>query len=107
MRWPGPNTLARLILGRGEASRIKLGGAPLRRGSAMYGVLLMGAVGAGKTLAIREQLDVIRGERKRALVYDPTGELIATYFRDGLDVLLHRSQANCPRIHGKSRPAQR
>ena len=79
----------------------------MRRGSAMYGVLLMGAVGAGKTLAIREQLDVIRGERKRALVYDPTGELIATYFRDGLDVLLHRSQANCPRIHGKSRPAQR
>ena len=78
-------TLARLIRRRGEASRITLGGVPLRRASEMYGVLLMGAVGAGKTLGIREQLDVIREERKRAIVYDPTGELIATYFRDGRD----------------------
>ncbi len=89
-------TLARLIRKRGEASRITLGGVPLRRGSEMYGVLLMGAVGAGKTLAIREQLDVIRGERNRAIVYDPTGELIATYFRDGRDILLNPLDARSP-----------
>jgi hypothetical protein len=89
-------TLAKLIRKRGEASSITVGGVPLRRGSEMYGVLLMGAVGAGKTLAIREQLEVIRARGKRAIVYDPTGELITTYYRDGRDILLNPLDARSP-----------
>ena len=81
--------LGKLILENNEASPITIGGVPTKRGAEMLGTMISGAVGTGKSVSILEVLDSVRTQRKRAIVYDPTGEFTEYYYREGVDVVLN------------------
>jgi len=74
-------------------SDLTLAGIPMRRKSEMLHTLIVGAVGTGKSVAIMEQLDAIRKEGKRAIVYDPHGEFVTKYYRPGVDKILNPMDA--------------
>ncbi len=87
----------RALLARQErASPITLGGVPTLAGGEMLHFLLCGATGTGKTVALREMLDTLWQRGDRAIVYDPTGELVETYYRPDCDVLLNPLDARSP-----------
>ena len=50
--------------------------------------LIAGGVGSGKSVAISEFLDSARKRKQRAIVYDPTGEFVARYYKKG-DIILN------------------
>ncbi|MCR2830464.1 type IV secretion system DNA-binding domain-containing protein [Acidithiobacillus ferrooxidans] len=50
--------------------------------------LIAGGVGSGKSVAISEFLDAARKRKQRAIVYDPTGEFVARYYKK-CDIILN------------------
>lgn len=68
---------------------VTIGGIHMRQKSEMLHLLVAGAVGTGKSVAIMEQLDAIRAAGKRAIVYDPHGEFVEKYYRNGVDKILN------------------
>jgi type IV secretory pathway TraG/TraD family ATPase VirD4 len=50
--------------------------------------LIAGGVGSGKSVAISEFLDAAKKRGQRAIVYDPTGEFVARYYKEG-DIILN------------------
>lgn len=49
------------------------------------GILVSGAQGSGKSLAIHDLMTQVFEKRKKAVIYDPTGEFYRAYFRPGKD----------------------
>ncbi len=76
-----------------RASRLpydfSLAGIPLFREAETDHILVCGAPGSGKGVAIKELLDQIRARGDRAILYDPSGEYVQVYYRHGRDVLLN------------------
>ncbi|MBL8529265.1 MAG: type IV secretion system DNA-binding domain-containing protein, partial [Burkholderiales bacterium] len=76
-----------------KASRLlydlTLAGIPLFREAETDHILVCGAPGSGKGVAIKELLDQIRARGDRAILYDPSGEYVQVYYRHGRDVLLN------------------
>ena len=66
-----------------------LAGIPLFRDAETDHILVCGAPGSGKGVAIKELLDQIRARGDRAILYDPSGEYVQVYYRHGRDVLLN------------------
>ena len=66
-----------------------LAGIPLFREAETDHILVCGAPGSGKGVAIKELLDQIRARGDRAILYDPSGEYVQVYYRHGQDVLLN------------------
>jgi type IV conjugative transfer system coupling protein TraD len=66
-----------------------LAGVPIFRDAETDHVLVCGAPGSGKGVAIKELLDQIRARGDRAILYDPTGEYVQVYYRHSTDVLLN------------------
>ena len=66
-----------------------LAGIPLFREAETDHILVCGAPGSGKGVAIKELLDQIRARGDRAILYDPSGEYVQVYYRHGRDVLLN------------------
>ena len=73
-----------------------LAGVPLFREAETDHVLVCGAPGSGKGVAIKELLDQIRARGDRAILYDPSGEYVQVYYRHGKDVLLNPLDARSP-----------
>ena len=73
-----------------------LAGVPLFREAETDHVLVCGAPGSGKGVAIKELLDQIRARGDRAILYDPSGECVQAYYRHGKDVLLNPLDARSP-----------
>ena len=48
----------------------------------------VGAPGTGKSVCISDHLDQIRAYGQPAIVFDPTGEFVEWYYRDGQDIIL-------------------
>lgn len=88
--------LTELLKQDNRTSPITLGGVPTRRDGEMLHFLLSGATGTGKTVAIMEMLDLLRRQGQRAIVFDPTGELVECYYREEQDILLNPLDARSP-----------
>ena len=67
---------------------ITIGGIPIPRESEPSHFLLAGAPGVGKSTVISDMLEVVRNRNERACIYDPAGEFMARFYRDG-DVILN------------------
>jgi type IV conjugative transfer system coupling protein TraD len=81
--------VASLVRGSGLACDLTLAGVPIFRDSETDHILVCGAPGSGKGVAIKELLDQIRARGDRAILYDPSGEYVQVYYRHGTDVLLN------------------
>ncbi len=83
---------------------MSIGGVAIPRELEASHVLLTGAPGTGKSVAIEAGLDVIRARGQRAVVYDPTGEFVSHFYREGTDTILspidERSPAWAPWAEG-------
>jgi DNA helicase HerA-like ATPase len=55
---------------------VTLAGIPLFREAETDHILVCGAPGSGKGVAIKELLDQIRARGDRAILYDPSGEYV-------------------------------
>jgi len=67
-----------------------LAGIPLFREAETEHILVCGAPGSGKGVAIKELLDQIRARGDRAILYDPSGEeYVPVYYRHGRNVLVN------------------
>src|SRR5262245_36671883 len=73
-----------------------LAGVPIFRDTETDHVLVCGAPGSGKGVAIKQLLDQIRARGDRAILYDPSGEYLHVYYRHGRDVLLNPLDARSP-----------
>jgi hypothetical protein len=74
-------------------------GTPLRlpRASERQHMLIMGAIGSGKSALIRQALVQIRERGESAIVYDPHGEYVQQFYQpDSGDIVLNPLDARCP-----------
>ena len=71
-----------------DAQTIMIGGVPIPRESEPSHILLAGAPGIGKSTIIAGMLDVVRNRNERACVYDPAGEFVSQFYREG-DIILN------------------
>lgn len=82
-----------VVIALAKASRVAydftLAGVPIFRETETDHILVCGAPGSGKGVAIKELLDQIRARGDRAILYDPSGEYVQVYYRHGKDVLLN------------------
>ena len=89
-------TVVTLAKGANVAYDFTLAGVPLFREAETDHILVSGAPGSGKGVAIKELLDQIRARGDRAILYDPSGEYVQVYYRHGRNVLLNPLDARSP-----------
>lgn len=82
-------TLKDEIISRDLASHLSLAGVPLVKGKETYHINIIGSPGTGKTVAILDFLDQLRAAKIKVAIYDPTGQFIEHFYRDGHDVILN------------------
>ncbi|MEB2609753.1 type IV secretion system DNA-binding domain-containing protein [Burkholderia cenocepacia] len=81
---------------RDDASPYRIAGVPMRKKAEVLGTLFSGAQGSGKSQQFFALMDQVRARKKRAIVYDPSGEFTAAYYREGKDVILNPLDARSP-----------
>lgn len=91
------DSLKDALIKNNDASTYTLADIPLRKGSESYHIGIIGAQGTGKTVAIMDILDQLRRNGKKVAVYDPTGQFIECFYREGKDVILNPLDARSPR----------
>lgn len=72
-----------------EPGLISFGGVPIPRGQEQQHILLTGTTGSGKSTALVSALGVVRERGERAVVYDPSSEMITQFYRPGKDIILN------------------
>ena len=88
--------LIEILEGRNDASHYTIAGVPIRKGSEGNNICCVGAPQSGKSQAIRAFLMQVRGRNKKAVVYDPSGELTQEFYREGKDIILNPFDQRCP-----------
>lgn len=91
------NTPSRDIFGDLEAKNapknaikpISIGGVNVPINAETSHILITGGTGSGKSGAFTSLLKNIRDRGQRAVVYDPSGEFIAKFYRPGVDYILN------------------
>lgn len=91
----GPE-LAELMAINNDCSPYTLAGVPIRKGAENLHLLIAGAQGTGKSQLFFDLMDQTRTRKKKCIVYDPTGEYVATYFREGKDIIMNPLDARSP-----------
>ncbi|MFY7941246.1 MAG: type IV secretion system DNA-binding domain-containing protein [Burkholderiaceae bacterium] len=80
----------------GKAGKVHFAGVPLEAGKEVLNMMVSGAIGTGKSVAISEALSDIRQSGMKAFVFDPTGEYIQRFYRPGVDVILNPFDERSP-----------
>ena len=88
--------LKKVMQARDDCSPYVLAGVPMRKGSETLHTLIGGAQGTGKSQQFFRLMKQVRERGKRAIVYDPTGEFTAAFYRDGKDILMNPLDARSP-----------
>ena len=70
-------------------SKASLVGVPLPGKSDLGNLVFCGDPGCGKTVTLRDLLASIRSSGKKAIVFDPNGELISYFYRPDTDIILN------------------
>lgn len=79
-----------------KTSPITIGGVPIVAGSETTHFMISGSTGAGKSVAIKELLDYARANGQRAIIYDPSGEFVEDYYREGKDLIMNPFDKRSP-----------
>lgn len=90
------NVLRKELFDANKASRITFAGVPIEKGKEVLNVMVSGAIGTGKSVAITEALVEIRKSGSKAIIYDPTGEYIQRFYRADRDVILNPFDQRSP-----------
>jgi type IV conjugative transfer system coupling protein TraD len=85
-----------LLKERNDESPYSISGVPMRKNSEGNNVCFVGSPQSGKSQAIRAFLEQVRGRKKKAVVYDPSGEFAQEFYREGIDIILNPWDARCP-----------
>lgn len=88
--------LKQMLADRDDASCYNISGVPMRKGSETLNILIAGAPGSGKSQQFLALFRQIRAQKKRAIVYDPSGEFTQALYREGIDVVLNPLDARSP-----------
>lgn len=80
----GAEDLDRLVREREEPD-YTLADVALPKKSAMMGILAIGAQGSGKSLTIHDFMRQVFKKKRKAIIYDQSGEFYRAYFRPGID----------------------
>lgn len=91
-----PASVRRELHLRGVASHVAFGDVPLERGCEVLNTMVTGTVGSGKSVAIGGALAGVRLERQKAIVFDPTGEYVERFYREGRDIILNPFDQRSP-----------
>lgn len=75
-----PKALVKELESRDDASPYRIAGVPMRKKAEVLGTLFAGAQGSGKSQQFFALMEQVRANKKRAIVYDPSGEFTATFF---------------------------
>ena len=70
-------------------SRISFSGIPLPGKSDISNLIFCGSSGSGKSVNLRDLLSSIRRSNRKAVVFDPTGEMISHFYRSDKDIILN------------------
>lgn len=86
--------MGRLLAKRGENSDLHLDNLPLVRNKETSHILITGTTSSGKTNCFHTLLPQIRNRHEkgwpnRAIIVDMTGDFVAKYYREGIDLLLN------------------
>jgi len=95
-RLVSPRALATELYARGKASDITLASVPLLKNAETSHMLITGSPGSGKSVAIRQLLDVIEARQERAIIYSSSTEFIRDYYQASKDVILNPLDARSP-----------
>ncbi|MCM2552601.1 type IV secretion system DNA-binding domain-containing protein [Burkholderia glumae] len=89
-------TLVKQMRQRNDASPYRIAGVPMRAAAENLGTLIAGAQGTGKSQQFFSLMTQCRKRQKRAIVYDPSGEFTAAFYREGKDVMLNPFDRRSP-----------
>jgi type IV conjugative transfer system coupling protein TraD len=78
-----------LLIRKGLASDLILGGLPMVKGKETSHILFHGTIGSGKSTAMKELLDQIRRRGDRAIIYDKGCNFLEEFYIPNHDVLLN------------------
>lgn len=81
--------LQKEIKEKAQVSPYPVAGIYLPHGSETQHIQMVGTTGSGKTVAIRELLNIIRERGERAIIYDKGGTYLSRFYREGKDVILN------------------
>lgn len=82
-------TLVNLIKEKKPISPYRIAGVSLPFNSEVQHIQFVGTTGSGKTMAIRELLQIIRARGERAIIYDKGGVYLSKFFQPEQDILLN------------------
>ena len=91
------NSLADLLIKKKDASEFTIAGIPMRKDSESYHTGVAGAQGTGKSVMILDQLDQLRAKGKKVAIYDPTGQFVEAFYREGKDIILNPLDSRSPK----------
>lgn len=77
------------VMNDGQESRIRFADIPLIRYQENSGIGLSGSPGTGKSTAMRDLLRQLRQQKRKAVVYDISGEFVKRFYRPGIDIILN------------------
>ena len=70
-------------------SKLAFSGIPLPGKADISNLIFCGAPGSGKSINMRDILSSIRRSGRKAVVFDPSGEMISHFYRKGKDIILN------------------
>ena len=81
--------LRQRTLGDISQSRASFSGIPLPGRSDISNLIFCGGSGSGKSVNLRDLLSSIRRSNRKAVVFDPSGEMISHFYRSDKDIILN------------------
>ena len=70
-------------------NQLVIAGIPIPEEVECQHFLLAGAPGTGKSQSIKGLLSTIRARDEKAFCFDPVGDMVSTFYRPGIDVILN------------------
>jgi type IV conjugative transfer system coupling protein TraD len=72
-----------------RGSNYSLAGVPIPRGVEMRNVLITGAMGTGKSVAMLDLAEQVAAMGRKMVIYDKVGEFTEVFYRHGKDIILN------------------
>ncbi|MBU9366418.1 MULTISPECIES: type IV secretion system DNA-binding domain-containing protein [Burkholderiaceae] len=86
----GPRELSRLVR-KEEPGPYTILDVALPKSAPMQGIQFMGAQGTGKSLGIHDLMQQVFAAKRKAIIYDQSGEYFRAYYRPGKDYFFNPS----------------
>lgn len=89
-------TLINLLHKEGVASDYSIADVPMIKGTEPLNIALTGAQGVGKSQNFHRLMRQVRAKGKKAIIYDPSGDFVQEFFREGKDILMNPFDKRSP-----------